>query len=412
MSDAHPPAPPPEWPLEALAATLPAALDGLSGSNRAAPERCQIAARTDVEAIQAWLAEFAGSAHTLRSYRKEAERLWLWSVRRLGKPLSSLTREDLLAYEAFLAHPDPDWIDPRLPRRGGGRRLFDGPLSPGSVRHALSVIGSLFAHLTAAGYLAGNPMALRRRRSPVERYGSVERYLEQTLWAQVLTAIDRWPAELPPGSQQRARWVMHFLHATGLRVSEAAAARASDLSQRRGRWWLHVLGKGQVGGEVPLPEALMAELARYRQSLGLPGTPLPGDATPLILPLSGPRERCLTPAMVYLISKDVFLHAASSLEAQDPAGAARLRQASTHWVRHTAATHQADAGTDLRHIQRNLRHASLDTTSRYLHADDDARHDATTRATAATQRPAATGSAQAGALPSRPLAGDPSRDAA
>ncbi|HNY46650.1 MAG TPA: site-specific integrase, partial [Casimicrobium sp.] len=51
---------------------------------------------------------------------------------------------------------------------------------------------------------------------------------------------------------------------------------------------------------------------------------------------------------------------------------------STHWLRHTAATHQADAGTDLRFIQKNLRHASLETTALYLHAEDDRRHQATT----------------------------------
>ncbi len=62
----------------------------------------------------------------------------------------------------------------------------------------------------------------------------------------------------------------------------------------------------------------------------------------------------------------------------DPVRAALLRRASTHWVRHTAASHQADVGTDLRHIQRNLRHASIDTTAIYLHVEDDERHERTT----------------------------------
>ena len=62
----------------------------------------------------------------------------------------------------------------------------------------------------------------------------------------------------------------------------------------------------------------------------------------------------------------------------NPTGAATLRCASTHWLRHTAAMLQADAGTDLRFIQKNLRHASLETTAIYLHAEDDCRHEATT----------------------------------
>jgi integrase/recombinase XerC len=57
---------------------------------------------------------------------------------------------------------------------------------------------------------------------------------------------------------------------------------------------------------------------------------------------------------------------------------ATLRRASTHWLRHTAATHQADAGNDIRFIQKNLRHASIETTAIYLHAEDDRRHSQTT----------------------------------
>jgi integrase/recombinase XerC len=94
--------------------------------------------------------------------------------------------------------------------------------------------------------------------------------------------------------------------------------------------------------------------------------------------IAGGHERCLTSTAVYLIVKAIFVPAAEARQAGDPAGAATLRRASTHWLRHTAATHQADAGTDLRYIQKNLRHASLETTAIYLHAEDDRRHAATT----------------------------------
>lgn len=63
-----------------------------------------------------------------------------------------------------------------------------------------------------------------------------------------------------------------------------------------------------------------------------------------------------------LVVKEVFRRAAAALEAVDLAGAATLRRASTHWLRHTSATHQADAGNDIRFIQKNLRHASIETT--------------------------------------------------
>ena len=76
-------------PLEQL--VIPAALDGHAGTNRATGGIAQIAAANDFEAIRAWLARVADKRTTIDSYRKEAERLLLWSLVELGKPLSSLT---------------------------------------------------------------------------------------------------------------------------------------------------------------------------------------------------------------------------------------------------------------------------------------------------------------------------------
>ncbi len=56
---------------------LAPALDGSLGSNRGRGGVCQLGADTDIDAVRAWLAEYAGSPHTLRAYRKEAERLLL-----------------------------------------------------------------------------------------------------------------------------------------------------------------------------------------------------------------------------------------------------------------------------------------------------------------------------------------------
>ena len=92
-------------PLERV--LLPAELDGRHGANRARGVRAQIAADRDIDAIKGWLARFADVKTTFDSYRKEAERLLLWSTVELRKPLSSLTHEDLLAYQRFLADPQP-----------------------------------------------------------------------------------------------------------------------------------------------------------------------------------------------------------------------------------------------------------------------------------------------------------------
>jgi len=85
-------------PLELLKA--PKSLSGESGTNRApAFITQQISATNDLQAVQCWLAEFDKSPQTQRSYRKEAERLLLWSLIEKQKPLSSLARDDLRDYQ-------------------------------------------------------------------------------------------------------------------------------------------------------------------------------------------------------------------------------------------------------------------------------------------------------------------------
>jgi site-specific recombinase XerD len=65
-----------------------------------------------------------------------------------------------------------------------------------------------------------------------------------------------------------------------------------------------------------------------------------------------------------------FLLAARSIEADHPPLAAKLRCASPHWMRHTHATHALGRGAELTTVRDNLRHASVSTTSIYLHSDE------------------------------------------
>lgn len=365
----------------AAGVTLPPNLSGAHGANRAPPGvPRQIAADTDVAAIGVWLAEYITSPHTFRSYRKEAERLLAWATQVRGKAISSLTREDVLAYEDFLANPPNNWCDDALARRGDHRRLFAGPLSDRSRRQALGILAGLFNYLVRAGYLAGSPFALQpRRRRGRKASHQVERFLDRPLWTDALTQLEHWPRMTPRESQryERSRWVLRLLYETALRVSEAAQAQEADLQLVRGRWWLRVIGKGGVEGRVPLSDTLMRDFARYRSFLELSLTPEAGSRRPLILGIAG-RDDALTPTAVYLIVKDTFGRIADDWEAEDPVRAAQLRRVSTHWLRHTAASHQADDGNPIHHIQQNLRHSSIATTSIYLHAEDDARHATTT----------------------------------
>lgn len=132
-----------------------------------------------------------GSPQTQRAYRKEAERILLWTLIERRKPLSSLTRDDLQLYQAFLSDPKPAslWCGERESRQNPDWKPFEAPLSPSSLAHAITVINALFSYLVEAGYLAGNPLGLMRKKMHKEallKTQTIERFLEQETWQYVV----------------------------------------------------------------------------------------------------------------------------------------------------------------------------------------------------------------------------------
>lgn len=372
-------------PLELLA--VPARLDGSEGTNRSAGH-CQLTATTDIDAVRAWLARVADKKSTFDNYRKEVERLMLWAMLQLGKPISSLTHEDVIAYELFLADPQPAerWV--LTGKRKWGRdhpnwRPFSGPLSPASRKQALIIIGALFTWLTGAGYLAGSPLLLSKRKRDPDENMRVTRYLEEDLWLEVKATIVATPQTTPRerSRYRRTRWLFSLLYLCGLRISEVTGNSMGSFMSRTDkngvqRWWLQVLGKGDKLRLVPATDELMNELIDYRRDRGLSPLPVPGESTPLLLPLSS-AEKPLTRGAVHGQIKQVFELTAKRLEARGEAGRAmanRARLASAHWLRHTAGSNMANGSVDLRHVRDTLGHASISTTSIYLHGEDDQRH--------------------------------------
>ena len=374
-------------PLDRLA--IPPALTGEHGRNRVHGTR-QVDANDDRSAVLAWLARYVDSPATLSSYRKEAERLLLWCVHQRKRALSDLTHEDMLLFERFLGDPQPaeHWImaaGMKASRQSPGWRPFAAPLGPTSQRQAMSILNSLFSWLVEGGYLAGSPLALRRRRRPAARSQQMPRFLPQAHWAAVRKTIEEMPAETDRDrlKSARARWLFSLLYLGGLRVSEVCTATMGAFYALVGddgkqRWWLQITGKGNKTRLVPVTDELMAELMRYRRANGLKPLPTMGDPLPALLPLIGPPTFMVRTA-VYELVKEVVRQTAERvrrLGAEHEAAAAHIERASPHWMRHTAGSHQS--GTlDLKVVRDNLGHENLATTSLYLHTEDNVRHDAT-----------------------------------
>jgi integrase/recombinase XerD len=370
-------------PLEKL--QVSAILSGSEGSNRSTTDRPLIAADNDLDAVKAWLARYVDSKATFESYRKEAERLLLWSFAELGKPLSSLTHEDLLVYQRFICDPQPvtRWVmaGRKVSRQDDAWRPFAGPLSPTSQRQCIIILNGMFSWLVNAGYLAGNPLSLSRQRQR-KAQSRITRFLETDLWNEVKTTIEAMPRETNRQREHyfRVRWLFSLLYITGMRISEVVQNTMGRIFTRLNAnqdelWWIEITGKGNKTRMIPMTDELLGELERYRREMGLSLKPFEGEATPLLIPIGG-KQRPLTRAAVHLILKKVFMDTAKRLEMRGPESAskaARLMAASAHWLRHTAGSNMA-SNMDIHYVRDNMGHGSIATTNNYIHTEEDKRH--------------------------------------
>jgi len=142
--------------------------------------------------------------------------------------------------------------------------------------------------------------------------------------------------------------LLELLYATGVRVGEVCGADLGDLDLHERT--LRVVGKGDKERVVPFGRpaelALRAWLDRGRPQLVQPASP-----KAVFLGRRGGRlDQRQARAVV---------HQAAALAGVD--------DVAPHALRHTAATHLLEGGSDLRSVQEILGHSSLATTQRYTH---------------------------------------------
>ncbi len=356
---------------------VPGEVDGSRGTFRAPPESCTLNSANDYEAVQAWLSLHEAAA-TQRAYRKEAERLILWAIVERGKALSSLNTEDSIAYRAFLRHPTPArrWIGPPQARTSPDWKPFVGGLAPRSVAYALAVLGAMFRWLMEQRYVLANPFSgVKVRGASHAAPMDTGRVFSEGEWAIIRAVADglEWTYGWQVPAAQRLRFVLDFAYATGLRVSELVGAKLGQIEvDSHGDHWIKLVGKGSKSGKVALPPLVRSALDHSLMQRGLPITPAHWKpSTPLIADLGDPDGKSgITATRVWSLMKRFFTTVATAIEKEAPATAEKLRKASPHWMRHTHATHALARGAELTTVRDNLRHASVATTSIYLHTDE------------------------------------------
>ena len=317
---------------------------------------------------------------TQRSYRKEAERLLLWAILERGKAVSSLSAEDARAYVDSCADPPPSWCGPRHQQRWSPRwRPMEGALSTSARKQALTIVKGLFAFLCAAHYVRGNPFAELELPSASRKALGAGRTLSAGQWDH----LDAWLARRRDDEVgRRLGRAVRWLYETGLRLDEVTRATCGDLGKvtpaEAGAspdtvWQLKVVGRGGRCRDVPVPPGLVeeieVELARQGHDRSVEAA---GNQRIPLLARFGPQHRGAPPPWsasgLYQAIKAAVDRAAREL---DDAASRRLREASTHWLRHSHVVHalQGRAGQaplPIEVVQKNVGHASVATTAMYL----------------------------------------------
>lgn len=142
------------------------------------------------------------------------------------------------------------------------------------------------------------------------------------------------------------RVMLMITYASGLRVSELVNLRIEDIDvQRRS---IHIrAAKGKKDRCIPLAETIIKPLHIYWQAynLGVKGWLFPGGKPGYHLSVRSIQA--------------VFERAIQSAGITKPV--------SMHTLRHSYATHSAEHGYDIRHLQKVLGHKSIKTTEIYTH---------------------------------------------
>lgn len=199
-------------------------------------------------------------------------------------------------------------------------------LKPASQYRVLSAVKSLFGFAHRLGYIDLDPAAaLRMPRTMTDR-GS--KLLSREAVQSLLDSLTG-----------RDRMIATTLYVCGLRESELVALDAPDVRQTASGYALAIRGKGSKLRTIAIPARLGDELRRQVTE------------GPIFRSVRGNR---LSPSDVY--------------RAITAASEAAGRHVTPHMLRHAHASHALDNGAPLHVVRDTLGHASLSTTSVYVHA--------------------------------------------
>jgi len=358
---------------------------------------------------QAFLRSYSRKSEaTYRSYRNEIERLLLWSWTVIGKDITQLKRGELETFFDFVHSPPAVWVaesvqdrfklisgewrqnenwrpfvakiakEDRKEAQAAGlevRPVKDGhKLSGEAMKICFSAISCFFDYLSDEGLTFGNPIPAIRKQSPFLIKGVTQKNIKRLSglqWDYVLSCSEL--AANQDANYERMLFIVALLKTLYLRVSELSERSNWQpvwqhfWEDSDGNHWLKVLGKGNKIRDISVPSALFPFIKRYKQYREQLSTHFNSNAALVVKNrgVGGMSSRQLR----YIVQEafDMAYDKMLSESFEDEAKA--LREATTHWLRHTGAS-QDISTRPLKHMADDLGHASMGTTDQvYIQSD-------------------------------------------
>jgi integrase/recombinase XerD len=168
---------------------------------------------------------------------------------------------------------------------------------------------------------------------------------------QVMNLLDTPSPDEPFYLRDKA--MLELLYATGMRASELAGLRVSDLNLTVG--YVRCIGKGNRERVIPLGKVAAVATREYLNDLRS-SLAKPRSSDFLLLSRTG---RALSRIEIWRLVKKYAIRAGMP------------RNLTVHTLRHCFATHLLSGGADLRSVQEMLGHVDIATTQIYTHVDHE-----------------------------------------
>ena len=338
------------------------------------------------------------SPHTYDRFRNEVERFLLWSFLEKQTPIDQLRKSDLLEYADFCWQPPVTWISTSNQERfkisagystanplwapfkmqiakSQKLAMADKVLDKKKYRPSQQTLTSMFTaivvfynYLMNEEFCLGNPAQIAKkdcRHFIVDAQVKEVNRLNTVQWQYVLdVAVDMANEDT---IFERNLFVIAALKTLFLRISELS--ERPNWSPIMGHfwqdddenWWLKVFGKGRKLRDVTVPTDFMSFLTRYRTARGLSAYPSSNENTVMVEKIRG--QGGMTARQLRRIVQSVFDQAYETMRQHEgEAKALKLKEASTHWLRHTGASMEIERGRPLKDVSEDLGHASMATT--------------------------------------------------